>query len=106
MRGPMIALVTAGCAVTKPSASWIIVRPASSATLASCSTASSLARLAGMVVSKRCGMNAERLVVISRPSRIAPDSQPEASGLQASTPSPYCSVTGRTWVSIPRCRIE
>ncbi|MGX1224141.1 hypothetical protein RKD42_005400 [Streptomyces ambofaciens] len=47
VRGPTSAAVTAGCAVTKPSASWIRVRPASSATAASFSTASSLARLAG-----------------------------------------------------------
>ena len=40
----------------------------------------------GWRVSKRCGINVERLVVISRPSRTAPDSQPEASGLHASTP--------------------
>ncbi|SFY52368.1 hypothetical protein STEPF1_05640 [Streptomyces sp. F-1] len=106
VRGPTSALVTPGGAVTKPSASRIIVRPASSATPASRSTASNLARLEEMLVSKRCGMNVERLVVISLPSRIAPDSQTEASGLHTGTPSPYCSVTGSTWVSMPRCGIE
>ncbi|MGC0411736.1 hypothetical protein RKD32_004661 [Streptomyces sp. SAI-195] len=106
MRGPTSAAVTAGCAVTKPSASWIRVRPASSATADSFSTASSLARLAGRAVSKRSGRNADRCVVIYRPARTAPDSHPEASGLHTSTPSPYCSVTGRTWLSIPRWSTE
>ncbi len=59
-----------------------------------------------MVVSKRCGMKVERFVVISLPSRTAPDSQPEANGLHTSTPMPYSSVTGSTCVSMPRCRIE
>ncbi|AJT69910.1 hypothetical protein T261_8317 [Streptomyces lydicus] len=49
-------------------------------------------------------MNVERLVLISWPSRIAPDSQPEANKLHTSTPSPYSSATGSTWDSIPRCR--
>ncbi|PSK55643.1 hypothetical protein B0E38_03079 [Streptomyces sp. 111WW2] len=106
MRGPTSAAVTAGCAVTKPSASWISVSPASSATAASFSTASSRARLAGSAVSKRSGSTADRCVAASRPARTAPDSHPEASGLHTSTPSPYCSVTGSTWLSIPRCRRE
>ncbi len=102
----MSALVTAGCAVTNPSASWTMVRPASSATVASRSTASSRARLAGSEVSKRSGMKADRWVAISRPARTAPDSHPDASGLHTSTPSPYSSATGSTWLSIPRCRTE
>ncbi|WP_425302197.1 aldo/keto reductase, partial [Nocardia cyriacigeorgica] len=49
-----------------PTASWIMVRPASSARAASCSTASILALLAGTVRSYRSGMKVDRLVVISR----------------------------------------
>jgi hypothetical protein len=84
----MSAPVLAECAVTKPRPSCVIVSLASSATLAHRSTASSLARLEGCSVSKRCGINVERLVVTSQPSRTAPDSQPEAGGLHASTPRP------------------
>ena len=51
VRGPMMGDVTAGCSSTKPRASSMRLRPAPSASSFSCPTASTLARLPGMVVS-------------------------------------------------------
>ena len=49
---------------------------------------------------------AERREVFRFPSPNAPDSQPPASGLQLSTPIPYCWQTGSRSASMPRARIE
>ena len=51
VRGPMMGDVTAGCSSTKPSASSMRLRPASSASAISCPTASTLDRLPTMVMS-------------------------------------------------------
>jgi hypothetical protein len=48
VRGPMIAAVMAGWLSTKAIASWMSVIPASSASWASCSTASSFALVGGL----------------------------------------------------------
>ncbi len=77
----MIAEVTPGWLTTKAIASSISVRPASSATWASCWTASSLRWFSGSDMSKRFA-NRWRTGEVGELSAVQlPDSQPPASGL-------------------------
>ena len=77
----MIAEVTAGWLTTKAMASSIIERPASSATLASCSTASSLRWFSASDMSKRAASRCRAGEVGELSALQLPDSQPPASGL-------------------------
>ena len=67
MRGPMIGEVTTGWASVKASAMWISDIPASSASWARASAASSLAAFSGFDRSKRPGKNPARVVAAGRP---------------------------------------
>ncbi len=107
VRGPMIGDVTAGCASTKPSAMSIMEMPASSASWASCSTASSLVWFSAVVRSKRSGTRSARCDFAgSWPLRYRPVSQPPASGLHGITAMPNFSHAGSTSASMARARIE
>ena len=82
VRGPMIAAVMAGWLRTNAIASSMSVMPASSASWASGSTASSLRWLAGWERSKRSGSRLAREESCWPVSlRQRPDSQPPVSGL-------------------------
>ena len=81
VRGPMIAEVTAGWLTTNAMASSISDTPASSATFASCSTASSLRWFSGSDMSKRAASRCRAGEVGELSAVQLPDSQPPASGL-------------------------
>ena len=86
---------------------WISDMPASSASCASASAASSFRWFAGSERSYRCGSRSARVLAGgSFPLRQAPVSQPPASGPQEITPIPCFSQTGSTSASIPRTSIE
>ena len=107
VRGPMIAAVTAGWLRTKARAMWISEIPASSASCARASAASSFRWLAGSERSKRPGSRSARMLEGgSLPFRQAPVSQPLASGLQGITPIPWRWQTGSTSASTPRTSSE
>ena len=77
----MIAEVTAGWLTTNAIASSISDRPASSATFASCSTASSLRWFSGRDMSNRAASRCRAGEVGVASALQRPDSQPPASGL-------------------------
>ncbi len=83
VRGPMIADVTPGWAIANAMASWVIGRPASSASGMSLSTTASLRS------SAKCpGIPLERWLSVCWPVRYRPVSSPWPSGLQTSVPMP------------------
>src|SRR5918995_6967026 len=107
VRGPISAAVIAGWRRTKAIASWISVIPASSASRANSSTASSLRWLAGCERSKRSGSRPARDEDCCPVSlRHRPDSHPPVSGLYDITPMPWREHAGRTSASIARTSIE
>jgi len=103
----MIGAVIAGCCITKPMARWMSDVPASSASSANCSTASSLAAFSGLLVSYALGRtSSDGCPGVSLTLRDFPLSQPPASGLHGMTPMWYCSATGSTSASMPRTSSE
>jgi hypothetical protein len=81
VRGPMIAELTAGWLTTKAMASSMSVTPASPATAASSSTASSLRWFSASDMSKRAASRWRAGDVGELSAVQLPDSQPPASGL-------------------------
>ena len=83
------------------------VIPASSASWASASAASSFRWFSGSDMSKRCGIRSARVLAgVGAPLRHFPESQPPAMGLHGMTAIPYSWHTGSTSASIPRTSSE
>ena len=91
VRGPMIAEVTAGCSSTNASARCASDSPCSSASAVSGVDGLELAgvlRQLGVVAGRLPAGAGSTWAARRWPRRYRPDSQPPASGLHGSTPSP------------------